>query len=78
MSDVIIVGGGASGLIASVMAARAGARVTVLEQNDKPGKKLSATGNGKCNLTNLSQRITVAQIRSFHLLPGKHFLFLIL
>lgn len=55
MSDVIIVGGGASGLIASVMAARAGARVTVLEQNDKPGKKLSATGNGKCNLTNLSQ-----------------------
>ena len=38
MSDVIIVGGGASGLIASVMAARAGARVTVLEQNDKPGK----------------------------------------
>ena len=50
MSDVIIVGGGASGLIASVMAARAGARVTVLEQNDKPGKKLSATGNGKCNL----------------------------
>lgn len=56
MSDVIIVGGGASGLIASVMAARAGACVTVLEQNDKPGKKLSATGNGKCNLTNLSQK----------------------
>lgn len=56
MSDVIIVGGGASGLIASIMAARAGARVTVLEQNDKPGKKLSATGNGKCNLTNLIQK----------------------
>ena len=80
MSDVIIVGGGASGLIASVMAARAGARVTVLEQNDKPGKKLSATGNGKCNLTNLSQKPEDyrGSDRSFHLLPGKHFLFLIL
>lgn len=52
--EIIIVGAGASGLIAAVTAARAGARVTVLEQNDRPGKKIGATGNGRCNLTNLN------------------------
>lgn len=52
--QVLIVGGGASGLIAAIFAARNGAAVTVLEQNEKPGKKICATGNGKCNLTNLS------------------------
>lgn len=53
--QVIIVGGGASGLMAAIFAAQGGASVTVLEQNEKPGKKICATGNGKCNLTNLSQ-----------------------
>ena len=52
--DVIIVGGGASGLIAAIMAARGGAAVTVLEHKDRVGKKLLMTGNGKCNLTNIS------------------------
>lgn len=51
---IVIAGGGASGLMAAIRAARAGASVTILEQNDRPGKKLSATGNGKCNLTNLA------------------------
>lgn len=50
---IIITGAGASGLIAGIMAARAGAAVTILEQNDRPGRKICATGNGKCNLTNL-------------------------
>lgn len=50
---VLIVGGGASGLVAGIMAAGEGASVTILEQNDKPGKKICATGNGRCNLTNL-------------------------
>lgn len=49
---VLIIGAGASGLVAAITAARAGAAVTILEQNDKPGKKICATGNGKCNLTN--------------------------
>lgn len=53
--SVCIVGGGASGLTAAVMAARAGAQVTLLEHNEKPGRKLLATGNGKCNLTNVRQ-----------------------
>ncbi len=51
---VLIIGGGASGLTAGIFAARAGASVTILEQNEKPGKKICATGNGKCNLTNLA------------------------
>lgn len=50
---VLIAGGGAAGLMAAVIAARNGAAVTVLECNDKPGRKICATGNGKCNLTNL-------------------------
>ncbi len=52
-NKVIIIGGGASGLMAAITAAERGAQVTVLEQNDRPGRKLLATGNGKCNLTNL-------------------------
>lgn len=51
---VLIIGGGAAGLMAAVMAARNGAQVTLLEHNEKPGKKICATGNGKCNLTNLA------------------------
>lgn len=49
---VCIVGGGAAGMIAAIMAARNHAAVTVLEHNEKTGKKLLATGNGRCNLTN--------------------------
>ena len=55
MSDkkqVIIVGAGASGLMAGIMAARGGSGVTILEKEKKPGRKLLRTGNGKCNLTN--------------------------
>lgn len=51
---VLIIGAGAAGLVAAICAAREGAVVTLLEHNDKPGKKIGATGNGKCNLTNLS------------------------
>ncbi len=50
--DVIVIGGGASGLAAAVFAARSGADVLVLERMDRIGKKLLATGNGKCNYTN--------------------------
>ncbi len=52
----IVVGGGASGMAAAIMAARQGAEVVILEHMDRIGKKLLATGNGKCNLTNLSIR----------------------
>ena len=47
-----IIGGGAAGLLAAVLLARAGLAVTILEKNDKIGKKLLVTGNGRCNLSN--------------------------
>ena len=49
-----IVGGGASGMMAAIAAAKAGADVIILEQRERVGKKLLMTGNGKCNLSNLS------------------------
>lgn len=51
---ITVIGGGASGLVAAVMAARGGAEVTVLEHKDRVGKKILMTGNGRCNLTNVS------------------------
>ncbi|WP_411678216.1 NAD(P)/FAD-dependent oxidoreductase [Caproicibacter sp.] len=56
-ADLAVVGGGPSGMAAALAAARAGGRgmsVAVLEKNDRVGKKLLLTGNGRCNLTNRS------------------------
>lgn len=50
--EIAIVGLGAAGLMAAAVALRAGARVTVFEKNDRPGRKLAITGKGRCNLTN--------------------------
>ena len=50
--DVLAVGGGASGMMASIAAAEQGARVGLLEPNSRLGKKLNITGKGRCNLTN--------------------------
>ncbi len=52
--SVLIVGGGASGLAAAITAAKKGCRVTVLEKNERVGKKILVTGNGRCNFGNLS------------------------
>ncbi len=51
-NHVIIIGGGAAGLSAALFAMQAGARVTLLEKNEKFGKKLYITGKGRCNLCN--------------------------
>lgn len=53
--NIIIIGGGASGLMAAIQASMQGAKVTILEKNEKPGKKILASGNGKCNITNTLQ-----------------------
>jgi predicted Rossmann fold flavoprotein len=53
--DVIIIGAGASGLVAAISAARQGSTVLVLDRKDRAGKKILATGNGKCNFTNRVQ-----------------------
>ena len=52
MAEVLVIGGGAAGMMAAVFAARAGAGVTLLEKNEKLGKKVYITGKGRCNLTN--------------------------
>lgn len=52
MAKVIVIGGGAAGMMAAIVAARNGKSVTVLEQNEKLGKKLFITGKGRCNFTN--------------------------
>jgi len=52
--DVIVIGGGASGMMASIFSARNGNSTLVLDHNEKLGKKLYITGKGKCNLTNNS------------------------
>ena len=52
--DVAVTGAGPAGLMAAIMAAREGAGVIVLERNDRPLKKLYATGNGRCNFSNLN------------------------
>ena len=52
MVDIIVVGAGAAGLMASIVAARAGHKVILLEQNTKSGKKILVSGNGKCNISN--------------------------
>ena len=49
---ILVAGGGAAGMMAALFAARAGASVTLLERNEKLGKKIYITGKGRCNLTN--------------------------
>ncbi len=55
MSSVLIIGGGAAGMMAGIIAARCGHRVTILEKNEKCGKKVFITGKGRCNLTNAKE-----------------------
>ncbi|MCL2226955.1 MAG: NAD(P)/FAD-dependent oxidoreductase [Oscillospiraceae bacterium] len=52
MYDVIVIGGGPAGMLASGVAAASGAKTLLLERNDKVGRKLLITGKGRCNLTN--------------------------
>lgn len=52
MNKVVIIGGGAAGMMAAIAAADAGAQVTIYEKNEKLGKKLFITGKGRCNVTN--------------------------
>lgn len=49
-----IIGGGASGLAAAIAAAESGNAITVFEKNDRVGRKILSTGNGRCNMTNIN------------------------
>ena len=51
-NEIVVVGGGAAGMMAAISAAEKGARVTLLDPNERLGKKLNITGKGRCNVTN--------------------------
>ena len=55
MSNVLVIGGGAAGMMAAVSAAECGHQVVLCEKNEKLGKKIYITGKGRCNLTNNCQ-----------------------
>lgn len=57
--DVIVVGGGAAGMMAAIESSKAGAKVSLYEKNEKLGKKLYITGKGRCNVTNSSDMETI-------------------
>ena len=52
MAKVLVVGGGAAGLLAAGTAAQRGSEVLILERNERPARKVMITGKGRCNLTN--------------------------
>ena len=52
MKQIVVIGGGAAGLMAAITAAEHGAAVTLLEPNERLGKKVNITGKGRCNVTN--------------------------
>lgn len=55
-TDVVIVGGGAAGMMAAISAGRMGANTVLIERNEKLGKKVYITGKGRCNVTNAAER----------------------
>jgi predicted Rossmann fold flavoprotein len=69
--EVIIIGGGAAGMLAAIEAGRNGNRVSLYEKNDKLGKKLYITGKGRCNLTNACEDVTFFQ----NIVTGKKFMY---
>lgn len=69
-SKVAVIGGGAAGMMAAVQAARAGALVTIYERNDRIGKKILSTGNGKCNFSNEKMDVSCYYGSGKKLLPA--------
>lgn len=57
-NKIAIIGAGASGMIAAIAASRSGAHVTIFEANERVGKKILVTGNGRCNLSNVKMDAT--------------------
>ena len=55
IKNILVIGGGAAGMLAAFFAQRNGAKVTLIERNEKLGKKIYITGKGRCNLTNTAE-----------------------
>ncbi len=71
MSDIVVVGGGAAGMMAAITAGSKGHRVTLIEKNEKLGKKLFITGKGRCNVTNAADVETLLS----NVISNKKFLY---
>lgn len=71
MSKVLVVGGGAAGMLAAIFAARNGNQVILFEKNEKLGKKLYITGKGRCNITNACDMETLFD----HVVTNSKFLY---
>lgn len=71
MAQVIVIGGGAAGMMAAYAAAEKGHQVTLLEKNEKLGKKLYITGKGRCNITNAADMETIMA----HIVSNPKFLY---
>ena len=54
--DCLVIGAGASGMMAAIMAARSGKKIAVVDHKSEPGKKILQTGNGRCNYTNMNMQ----------------------
>ena len=61
MYDIIVVGGGAAGMMSAISAAEIGSKVLIVEKNERLGRKLAITGKGRCNVTNNSDVNTVLE-----------------
>lgn len=71
MAQVIVIGGGAAGMMAAYAASEKGHQVTLLEKNEKLGKKLYITGKGRCNITNAGDMETIMA----HIVSNPKFLY---
>lgn len=71
MAQVIVIGGGAAGMMAAYAASEKGHQVTLLEKNEKLGKKLYITGKGRCNITNAADMETIMA----HIVSNPKFLY---
>ncbi len=61
MKKIIVVGGGAAGIMSAIVAAEGGAQVTLFEKNPRVGRKLGITGKGRCNLTNTADATEIVK-----------------
>lgn len=62
MAEIVIIGGGAAGMMAAIAASDVGHNVILIEKNEKLGKKLFITGKGRCNVTNACETVDFFQM----------------
>ena len=70
--DAIIIGAGASGLMCAATALRRGKSIAVIEHNPKALQKVSVSGGGKCNFTNMAASKDLIKKQAFYFKPGLH------